>query len=140
MIRKYKPEDTEVLIIIWRTANAFAHPFLPKAFVERVENDMRTLYLPNAGTWVLENNEITIGFVALIGNEIGGLFLDPAFHRRGFGRSLVDHAFRLKGKLKVEVFEKNATGRRFYDEYGFVETARHLHDASGETVLTLTTG
>lgn len=140
MIRKYKPEDTDDLITIWRTANAFAHPFLSKSFVERVENDMRTLYLPNAETWVLKNNGTAIGFTALIGNEIGGLFLNPAYHRRGFGRALVDHAFTLKGSLKVEVFEKNATGRQFYDAYGFAETKRHLHKASGETVLTLIQG
>ena len=140
MIRKYKPEDTDGLIAIWQTANAFAHPFLSKSFVERVQNDMRTLYLPNAETWVLENNGTAIGFTALIGNEIGGLFLNPAFHRRGFGRALVDHAFKLKGSLKVEVFEKNSAGRQFYDAYGFAETKRHLHKASGETVLTLIKG
>ncbi|MEH6478129.1 MAG: GNAT family N-acetyltransferase, partial [Sneathiella sp.] len=101
------------------------------------ENDMRALYLPNAETWILEVNEIAIGFVALIGNEIGGLFLNPAYHGQGFGRALIDHAFRLKGPLKVEVFEKNKIGRRFYDGYGFIETERHLHEASSETVLTM---
>ncbi|MEH6546894.1 MAG: GNAT family N-acetyltransferase [Sneathiella sp.] len=140
MIRKYKPEDTDGLINIWQSANAFAHPFLSKSFVERVQNDLQTLYLPNAETWVLEDNGTAIGFTALIGNEIGGLFLNPTFHRRGFGRALVDHAFKLKGSLKVEVFEKNATGRQFYDAYGFTETNRHLHGASGEMVLTLIKG
>ncbi|USG59531.1 GNAT family N-acetyltransferase [Sneathiella marina] len=137
MIRHFKPEDTDNLINIWRMANAIAHPFLPTAFVKRVENDMRSLYLPNAETWVLENNGTNIGFTALIGNEIGGLFLNPAFHGQGFGRALVDHAFELKGPLKVEVFEKNMIGRRFYDGYGFIELKQHLHGASGETVLTL---
>ena len=60
-----------------------AHPFLPKAFVAQVKEDMRNVHLPNAETWVLEDNGQPISFIAMIGNEIGGLFLDPAQHGKG---------------------------------------------------------
>ncbi len=135
MIRKYQADDADALVRIWRKANAFAHSFLADDFVVKVAQDMRDIYLPNAEIWVLEEDENPLGFIALIGDEVGGLFLDPAFHGRGFGKALTDHAVAIHGPLRVEVFEKNAIGRRFYDRYGFVETERYVHEASGELSL-----
>jgi len=50
---------------------------------------------------------------------------------------MVDHAVDLKGPLRVEVFEKNAIGRRFYERYGFVQEGKYRHEASGEMTLKL---
>jgi len=135
MIRKYQTKDTDALVLIWQNANALAHSFLADDFVAQVAQDMRNVYLPNAGTWVLEENETPLGFIALVGTEIGGLFLEPSFHGRGFGKALVDHAVATHGPLCVEVFEKNAIGRRFYDRYGFVETERYVYEGSGEVTI-----
>lgn len=137
MIREYRTKDTDALVSIWRSASSLAHPFLKETFVAQEENNVRTLHLPNAETWVLEDNEIPIGFIALIGDEIGGLFLEPSFHGRGLGKAMVDHAVDIKGPLRVEVFERNAIGRRFYERYGFVEVGQYRHEASGETTLKL---
>ena len=63
-----------------------------------------------------------------LGNEIGGLFLDPSRHGKGYGTALVDHAVALKGPLTVEVFRDNAIGRRFYEGYGFEFVADEPHD------------
>ena len=135
LIRKYRTKDTDALVMIWQNANALAHSFLTDAFVAQVAQDMRNIYLPNAETWVLEEDEKPLGFIALIGDEIGGLFLEPSVHGRGFGKALADHAVALHGALRVEVFEKNVIGRRFYDRYGFVETGLYVHDGSGEETI-----
>jgi putative acetyltransferase len=135
MIRKYQTEDTDALVSVWREANALAHSFLKDEFVAQVAEDMRNIYLPNAETWVLEDHETPVGFIALVGDEIGGLFLDPSLHGRGFGKAMADHAVALHGPLCVEVFERNELGWRFYDRYGFVETERYLHEASGEVTI-----
>lgn len=135
MIRRYVLDDTDALIAIWEKANAFAHPFLPEAFVTQVAKDMRELYLPNAETWVLEDAGQAIGFIALVGNEIGGLFLHPSRHRKGFGRALVDHAVALKGSLQVEVFKENTSGRAFYEHYGFVSVEEYRHGPSGHVAV-----
>ncbi len=135
MIRHYRPEDTEALISVWRNANAQAHPFLTAALTRQVAQDMRDIYLPNAETWVLEHAGEPAGFIALAGDEIGGLFLEPVMQGQGMGKALVDHAAGLHGPLSVEVFEKNAIGRRFYDRYGFLETSRYRHEPSGEMTI-----
>ncbi|MDO6587416.1 GNAT family N-acetyltransferase [Salipiger sp. 1_MG-2023] len=130
-IRPYQAEDIEAVIGVWQRANALAHPFLAADFVAEVHQAMRDIYLPNAETHVLELDGRVAGFIALIGNEIGGLFLDPALHGRGHGRALVDHAVTLKGPLTVEVFRDNMIGRPFYERYGFQCVADELHEPSG---------
>ncbi|UWQ22249.1 GNAT family N-acetyltransferase [Jannaschia sp. W003] len=130
-IRPYRAEDIEPVIDVWQRANALAHPFLSEDFVAGVHRAMRDIYLPNAETYLLEVGGTVVGFIALIGNEIGGLFLDPAMHGRGHGRALVDHAVALKGPLTVEVFRDNELGRPFYERYGFEFVGDELHEPSG---------
>lgn len=137
MIREYQIKDTDALVAVWRSASELAHPFLNEGFLAQEEKNLRTIYLPNAETWVVEDNETPIGFIALIEDEIGGLFLNPSFHGKGWGKAMVDHAVDLKGSLRVEVFERNTIGRRFYDRYGFDETGRYWHEASVELTLKL---
>ena len=137
MIRDYRPEDADTVVAIWHSANALAQPFLSPDFVARVSEEIRTLYLPYAETFMLVADGNAVGFIALLDNEIGGLFLNPAWHGKGYGKAMVDHAVALKGPLHLEVFERNTIGRRFYERYGFVETGRYDHAASGEVTLTM---
>jgi putative acetyltransferase len=135
MIRKYQAEDTDALVSVWQEANALAHSFLADDFVAQVATDMRNIYLPNAETWVVEDSGKPAGFIALVGDEIGGLFLRPSLHGKGLGKAMVDHAVGLHGPLRVEVFEKNEIGRRFYERYGFVELEEYRHEPSGEMTI-----
>ena len=135
MIREYTLNDTDALITIWEKANTLAHPFLLPDFLAFVKDAVRNIYLPNAETWVIEYQGRSIGFIAMIGNEIGGLFLDPAYHGHGYGRALVDHVVDLKGALQVEVFKENDLGRRFYEGYGFEFVEEYLHEQSGAVTV-----
>ncbi|MCB2204825.1 GNAT family N-acetyltransferase [bacterium] len=136
-IRKYRETDLEAVISAWESTQSLAHPFLPDAFQQQEKKNIRELYLPNADTWVVEEDGQVVGFIALIGNEIGGLFVQPAHHGRKLGKQLVDKARELHGDLVVEVFEKNAIGRHFYAQYGFTEIESKLHRETGEAVLRL---
>lgn len=137
MIREYTENDIDALIAIWEKANALAHPFLTTDFVAFVKDAMRNMYLPNAETWVLEEDGKPIGFIAMIGNEIGGLFLDPDHHGRGQGRAMVEHVVDLKGPLRVEVFKDNKVGRPFYERYGFEYVEEYLHEQSGAITVNM---
>lgn len=132
MIRRYNSEDTDTLIAIWERAEAVAHPFLPVAVRNRVRDDMRNLYLPKAETWVLEQDGKPVGFIAMAGTEIGGLFLDPPHHGKGMGRQMVDHVVALKGPLTVEVFKENRIGLPFYQRYGFQLREEGIFEPSGD--------
>ncbi|MDB9493327.1 GNAT family N-acetyltransferase [Spirulina major CS-329] len=136
-IREYRADDLGGVMSSWEHANALAHSFLPKEFVDQVRQDIPALYLPNAETWVADCNGTIVGFIALIGNEIGAVFVEPEFHNTGIGTALVNKAQELRGELEVEVFELNAIGRKFYSKYGFKRMGENLHAGTGNTVLRL---
>lgn len=75
MIRKQQEKDIDEIINIWYKASGLAHPFLKTDFVEQVKKDLRDVYLPNAATWVYEDNHSVVGFISMLGNEIGGDYL-----------------------------------------------------------------
>jgi ribosomal protein S18 acetylase RimI-like enzyme len=62
---------------------------------------------------------------------VGGLFVHPAHHARGFGRRLLEHAAALKGRLTLEVYIANPAARRFYDRCGFIAVERRETDDDG---------
>jgi len=86
---------------------------------------------------VYEQNGSVIGFIALIGNEVGGIFLDPKFHGKGIGRAMMDHARSLRDVLELDVFKDNSIGRNFYNKYGFIEEYEHVHKETGFMQLRL---
>lgn len=137
MIRKHTPDDLETLMSIWIEASSMAHPFLDAVFVAKVKHDMRTLYMPNSDTWVYEVEDEIKGFISMIDNEIGGLFVSPEFHSQGIGTKLVNFIGETHPTIEVEVFEKNIIGRAFYDKYGFEFLKQYYHEESGEEVLRL---
>ena len=137
MIRKHVENDIEQIMKVWDESSTLAHPFLPSAFVEKVKNDMRKIYIPNSETWVYENDLGIIGFISMIDDEIGGLFVLPQNHSSGIGTKLVNYVSQLHEKLEVEVFEKNQIGRSFYNKYGFEIIKEYMHEDSGEMLLRL---
>jgi putative acetyltransferase len=142
IIRKYKETDLNAVLSSWENTQTIAHAFLPDDFQHQEKINIRELYLPNADTWVVEEDHQVVGFIALIGNEVGGLFLQPIHHGKKLGKLMMDKAQELHGDLVVDVFEKNSIGRRFYAKYGFKLVEEKVHEQTGERVLRLkfTTG
>lgn len=137
MIRPYAPDDLEDLLCVWAAASAVAHRFLGEAFLEGGRHNIPNLYLPNADTWVWEDGGRVRGFIALIGNEVGAIFVDPAFHGTGIGRALMDRARGQRADLEVEVFKENAGARQFYATYGFELMHELTHEPTGFGLLRL---
>ena len=137
LVREYAPDDLADILSAWEAASALAHPFLTKQFLDQERINIPELYLPNAETWVVEDSGRVIGFIALIGNEVGAIFVHPEFHGTGAGRALMDKAQALRGDLEVEVFKDNAIGRKFYVRYGFEQLAETTHEPTGNALLRL---
>ena len=137
MIRPYQDTDLSEVLEAWYSASLLGHPFLDEAFFERERNQIRDVYLPNAETWVFEQNGVVVGFVALMGNEVGGLFVDTDYHGKGIGRALMDHVKSIRDVLELLVFEDNKVGRAFYEKYGFRQVGEEIHEETSFMQLRL---
>ena len=137
MIRPYQNRDLNELLEVWEQASRLAHPFLDDDFLRGERTAIADIYIPVAETWVYVLEARVVGFIALIGEEVGALFVDPALHGRGIGRALMDYARGVRTQIEVEVFKANSIGRRFYDRYGFEVVKEHVHEQTGHPLLRL---
>ena len=137
IIRRYAETDCEELIEVWFAASKVATPFLSDEFLAEERNNIRTIWLLKAETWVFEADDSVVGFISLVGNEVGAIFVHPSSQGSGFGRALMDHAASLRDYLYLEVFEENDIGRRFYNRYGFQFMNKHVHERTGHMQLRL---
>lgn len=136
-IRKYHVSDLDSVLNAWEAASRMAHKFLTDTFLEQERRNIAEIYLPNTETWVAEVDGVVIGFIALMGNEVGAIFLQPDCHGKGIGKALMDKAQELHGNLEVEVFKENSIGCDFYSKYGFVPLAEKFHEPTGQQLLRL---
>ena len=136
-IRQYQASDMNDLMSAWENANSLAQPFLQKDFVAKVRKDIPALYLPNTDTWVAEFDNHLVGFMALIGNEVCAIFLQPEYHGKKIGKMMMDKAQELHGNIELEVFKKNWIGLKFYSKYGFELIEEKIHEPTGELLLRL---
>lgn len=137
MIRKYTSNDVESVVDVWSQASVQAHSFLSPEFVVKAQRDLRKVYLPATETWIYEKEGEVVGFISMLNNEIGGLFVLPQFQDKGIGSALVNFVAIKFLELEVEVFDKNSIGRAFYDKYGFRPVKNYTHDETGEIVRRL---
>jgi putative acetyltransferase len=137
MIRPYADEDMGPLLDVWYRASLIAHSFLSEEFFEAERRQIAEEWLAMAETTVSEVDGTVVGFLSLVGNEVGGLFVDPDYQGGGIGRSLMDNAIESHPVLELDVFEANSIARRFYERYGFQLVDRHMNEAAGHVELRL---
>ena len=136
-IRQYKVSDLEGVLNSWELATRLAHPFMADEFIAQERINVAEIYMPNTDTWVAELGGEVKGFIALMGNEVGAIFLQPNCHGQGIGKALMDKAQVIHGDLEVEVFKVNIIGRSFYSKYGFEQLEEKFHEPTGQQVLCL---
>ena len=137
IMRPYIDEDLGELLDVWYRASLLAHSFLPEGFLETERQQIAERWLPMAETMVYETGGRVVGFLSLVGNEVGGIFVDPDHQGRGIGRALMDGARDSRPFLELSVFEANSIGRGFYDAYGFESVDRHIDEDTGQPELRL---
>lgn len=129
--------DLDAVLDSWEVATRLAHEFMTDEFIAQERKNVTDIYMPNTDTWVAELDGEVQGFIALMGNEVGAIFLQPHCHGKGVGKALMGKAQELHGDLEVEVFKANVIGCKFYERYGFEYVADKLHEPTGQQVLRL---
>ncbi|MBI5353756.1 MAG: GNAT family N-acetyltransferase [Chloroflexi bacterium] len=124
IIRFYKPEDFDDITRIWFDAQTAAMPKLMARMEHKLE-DAREYFLKAVVAenqiWVYERDGVPLGFLAIQGNFIDRLYVDPAYHRQGIGQALLGKARQLLPKhIWLYTHVANKMARSFYEKNGFV--------------------
>jgi putative ABC transport system substrate-binding protein len=83
----------------------------------------RDVILVKNDVFVADMNGRCVGFIAIAGDLIDQLYVDPASQRQGVGTSLIAYAKELSPLgLHLFTLEVNANGRAFYETNGFRAT------------------
>ncbi|MDG4876685.1 GNAT family N-acetyltransferase [Mesorhizobium sp. WSM4935] len=80
---------------------------------------IRDILLPNQQVTVAENDGRIVGFVAVNGDWVEQLYLDPAWSGQGIGSRLLAQAIAGMSLVKLHCFQANTGARRFYERHGF---------------------
>lgn len=140
MIRPFQDEDLPALLDAWYRASLGAHSFLSAEFLEAERRQIAQDWLPASETTVYEVDGRVVGFLSLVGSEVGGIFVHPDHQGRGVGRALMDIARDSRPYLELTVFEANSHGRAFYASYGFEFEERIPSGTEGHPELRLRFG
>ena len=123
-IRRYEPPDFDAVNDLWRRSRLRAFPDLQARKGHTAEEDreyFRDVVLVRHDVWVVELDGRVAGFLAIAGDFIDQLYVDPDHQRKGLGRALIAHARRLSPSgLRLFTFQINHAGRAFYEGQGFV--------------------
>lgn len=124
-------QDMAALSSVWLEASRIAHPFIGEAALLNQQTQIETVYLPASDTTVAWLGGAPVGFISMLGDFIGGLFVAPAAQGQGIGRSLIKRVAKDRQALELEVYTQNPQAFGFYTALGFVELSRRSHDAEG---------
>ena len=121
MIRPFTKSDTDAVVGLWLDSARTSHGFLPPSFWERVEENIRTLYLPMSDEVVLHIDDASgevDAFLAFAGSYLGALFVAPKAQGRGLGSRMFRIARRMHPDLTLTVYKDNARAVAFYKRQG----------------------
>jgi putative acetyltransferase len=137
VIRPFTDDDLGDVLDVWYRASVEAHPFLTERFLDAERRQIAEKWLPAAETLVAELDARVVGFVSMLGDEVGGIFVEPAHQRLGVGSALMDAVTASRSHVVLDVFEANAIGRGFYTAYGFDEVGRSAEETTGLPLIRL---
>jgi ribosomal protein S18 acetylase RimI-like enzyme len=122
VIRRAGAADAAAIAEIWLRSFGATYDFPPAHTDDEVRGWVRDDLVPTTETWVAvdEASARIVGFMALDGDDLAQLYLDPGWIRRGIGSRLVSLAkARRPAGLGLYTFQVNAAARAFYERHGF---------------------
>lgn len=123
LIRSYKSDDFEAVTLLWRQAREVALPEFQRTKGHTFEEDQayfRDVILVNNDVWVAEKDGVPVAFMAIAGDFIDQLYVDPKHQRRGIGQAFLEFARSLSpDRLWLYTLQINRNARAFYEKNGF---------------------
>lgn len=124
MIRPYREDDFEIVTKFWFEAMDVAMPGLTARMghtLEGARDFFKNVVSVENQLWVYELQDEPVAYLGIAREFIDRLYVNPSYHRRGIGQSLLDHARTLSPKhLWLYTHQANMVARIFYEGNGFV--------------------
>lgn len=123
LIRPYKSDDFGPVTHLWRRAREQAFPDFQRRKGHTFAEDQayfRDEVLIGNDVWVVEVDGVPVAFMALSGDFIDQLYVDPDRQRLGLGKALLEHARSMSPEhLWLYTLQINTNGRAFYEKNRF---------------------
>src|SRR5689334_3584817 len=119
-LRLAKPEEHQALEELQRRSSLEFPDYREQLLANPDAIHLPPAQIANGQVIVAEFAGEVVGFAAVVGNELDGLFVEPEMWGGGIGRALLDaaaHQARLRG-LSLTVLA-NPRARGFYESCGF---------------------
>lgn len=120
--------ETELVEVagVWRRSRIDAVPEieerLPHSFEEDLEHFSQVV-IRESEVWVAELDGIIVGMMAVCGEDLEKLYVDPSYQRHGIGTRLLDLAkSESPSGLTLFTHQVNRRARAFYEARGFQAT------------------
>ena len=132
LIRPLNPKhDLDKVVALWCQASIDCHDFVPARFWQEACAEMRDVYLPQADTWVMVENDSIFGFISTLEHHIAALFVKPEYQNRGIGAALLAHVLQGSDVATLDAYAANTRALRFYERHGFRVTGEGTDEATG---------
>ena len=126
MARRIEPVqhgDLEALALLWRRSREGAQPWLELRMGYTPAEDLaflRNVIAHECDIWIAREGPSLLGFLALNGEQIEQLYVDPPAQRTGAGTALLDRARQLSPtRLSLFTHLRNSGARNFYERRSF---------------------
>src|SRR5215813_10401820 len=132
-ITEITAEDLPRVVEVWEASVRATHHFLTEADIQYikslVEDDLAQV---ETLLGVRDSDGQVVGFIGVEGDEVGALFIHPAWRGQGIGRRLFTFAVETLGATRVDVNEQNDQAVGFYRRMGFEVVGRSAVDGLGQ--------
>jgi putative acetyltransferase len=132
-ITEITAEDLPRVVEVWEASVRATHHFLTEADIQYIKSLVGDdLAQVETLLGVRDGDGQVIGFIGVEGDEVGALFIHPAWRGQGIGRRLFTYAVETLGATKVDVNEQNDQAVGFYRRMGFEVVGRSAMDGLGQ--------
>lgn len=125
-------EDYTSIVDVWEASVRATHHFLKEEDIQYFKPLILTEFLNAVQLHCIKIDNRIVAFLGTSSDKIEMLFVHPAFHGKGVGKTLLLHAINKLNKTLVDVNEQNEQAVSFYKRFGFEVVNRSAQDAMGK--------
>jgi len=122
-IRAIEESDVEATVRMWRRSREGVQPELEARLNYSPEDDLSFFtgtLLKDCRVWLAIAKTRPVGLLAINGDSVEQLYIDPIEQRRGIGTALLNFAKeKSPTRLQLHTHQVNVGARTFYETHGF---------------------